>query len=73
MVDVVVLVKYVISIVRYVERGMMMKPKYAKIILPKGKVMLVRQLRKCSECKQKPWCLLIDMHEYGHLKECSRS
>jgi len=41
--------------------------------LPDGTLMPIENLEKCSECGNIPWCLVIDMHEYGHKKECSRS
>ncbi len=47
--------------------------KYELIELPDGKLMKIQNLKKCSECKQVPWCTMFDMHEYGHKKECSRS
>ncbi len=43
------------------------------IKLPDGQRMLIENLKKCTECGNIPWCLTIDMHEYGHEKECSRS
>ncbi len=48
-------------------------PKYAYIKPEHGDPIKVQLLEKCTECNQIPWCLLIDMHEYGHLNKCSRS
>ncbi len=47
-------------------------PKYAYIKSEKGDRIKIQVLEKCTECKEIPWCLVFDLHEYGHLNKCSR-